>query len=134
MGKIRTIGYERKTITVKEMGESHIEGRYYLCGIKPIADLFAMVVRRYWNIENNLHWTLDVAFREDSLESKEKKAVHNLGFIRRFVVFIIKLMKAYFGRSMRRVQKTIGRKPETELSLILAVLRVFYTNDLGVSP
>lgn len=57
---------------------------------------------------------------------KEKKAVHNLGLIRRFVMFIIKLMKAYYGRSMRRVRKMIGRKPETELPLILAVLRALF--------
>ena len=128
--KLQSIGYERKTITIKETEESHIEERYYLCSIKPIAELFAIAVRRHWNIENNLHWTLDVVFREDSLGSKEKKAVHNLGLIRRFVMFIIKLMKTYYGRSMRRVRKTIGRKPETELPLILAVLRVLYTNDL----
>ena len=57
----------RKTITGKETGESHIEEWYYLCSIKPIAELFEIVVRRYWNIENNLHWTLDVVFREDSI-------------------------------------------------------------------
>jgi len=101
-----------------------------LCSIKLVAGLFAIAVRRHLNIENNLHWTLDAIFKEDSLGSKEKKAVHNLGLIRRFVMFIIKLMKAYYGRSMRRVRKTIGRKPETELPLILAVLRVLYTNDL----
>jgi len=98
--------------------------------IKPAAELFAIVVWRHCNVENNLHWTLDVVFREDSLGSKEKKAVHNLDHIRRSVMFIIKLMKAYYGRSMKRVRKTIVRKPETELLLILAVLRVLYTNDL----
>ena len=67
---------------------------------------------------------------EDSLGSKEKKAVHNMGLIRRFVMFINKLMKVYYGRSMKRVRKTIRRKPETELPLILAVLRVLYTNNL----
>lgn len=128
--KLKSIGYERKNITDKETGEARIEERYYLCSIKPIAELFAIAVRRHWNIENNLHWTLDVVFQEDSLGSKEKKAVHNLGLIRRFVMFIMKLMKAYYGRSMRRVRKTIGRRPETELPLILAVLRVLYTNDL----
>ncbi len=97
-GKSSDRGYERKTITIKGTGESHIEGRYHLCSIKPIAELFAIVVRMHWNIGNNLHWTLDVVFREDSLGSKEKKAVHNLGLIRRSVMFIIKLMKAYYGR------------------------------------
>lgn len=128
--KLTSIGYERKTITDKGTKESHTEERYYLCSMKPIAELFAIAVRRHWNIENNLHWTLDVVFKEDSLGSKEKKAVHNLGLIRRFVQFIIKLMKTYYGRSMRRVRKKIGRNPETELPLILAVLRVLYTNDL----
>jgi len=52
---------------------------------------------------NNLHWTLDVVVKEDSLDSKEKKVVHNLGLIRRFVMFIIKLMKTYHGRSKFRV-------------------------------
>lgn len=73
---------------------------------------------------------MHAVFKEDSLSSKEKKAIHNLGLIRRFVMFIIKLMKAYYGRSMRRVRKTIGRKPGTELPLIPAVLGVLYTNDL----
>ncbi|MDE6636587.1 MAG: ISAs1 family transposase, partial [Lachnospiraceae bacterium] len=128
--KLQSFGYEKKMITSKETGEAHIEERYYLCSIKPVAELFAIAVRRHWNIENNLHWTLDVVFKEDSLASKEKKAIHNLGLIRRFVLFIIKLMKAYYGRSMRRVRKTIGRRPETELPLVLAVLRVLYTNEL----
>lgn len=128
--KLQSIGYERKTITSKETGNARTEERYYLCSIRPVAELFAIAVRRHWHIENNLHWTLDVVFKEDSLGSKEKKAMHNLGLIRRFVMFIIKLMKTYYGRSMRRVRKTIGRKPETELPLILAVLRVLYTNEL----
>jgi len=128
--KLTSIGYEKKTITDKRTKESHVEERYYLCSMKPIAELFAIAVRRHWNIENNLHWTLDVVFKEDSLGSKEKKAVHNLGLIRRFVMFIIKLMKTYYGRSMRRVRKKIGRIPESEIPLILAVLRVLYANDL----
>ncbi len=46
-------------ITIKETEKPHIEERYCLCSIKPIAELFAIAVRRHWNIE--------------------KKAVHNPG-------------------------------------------------------
>lgn len=81
-------------------------------------------------LEHREQFAPDVVFKEYSLSAKEKKAIHNLGLIRRFVMFIIKLMKEYYGRSMRRVQKTIGRKTEIELPLILVVLRVLYTNDL----
>ena len=113
----------------KETGETRTEERYYLCSIKAIAELFSIVVRRHWNIENNLHWTLDVVFREDKLQSKEKKGIHNLGLIRRFVMFIIKLLKAYYGRSMKRIRHKIGRSPESEIPVILAVLKVLYDNN-----
>lgn len=95
-----------------------------------MADLFAIAIRRHWHIENGLHWILDVVFREDKLRSKEKKGIHNLGLVRRFVIFIIKLLKVYYGRSMKRIRNKIGRNLETEIPVILAVLKVLYENDM----
>lgn len=127
---LSSIGYERKTIIRKETNEAHVEERYYLCSIPPAADLFATAVRRHWHIENGLHWTLDVVFREDKLRSKEKKGIHNLGLIRRFVMFILNLLKVYYHRSMKRIRNKIGRNPETEIPVILTVLKVLYDNDM----
>jgi len=128
--KLTSIGYERKTISKKETGEESIEERYYLCSIKPIAELFAIVARRHWHIENGLHWVLDIVFKEDKLRSKEKNGIHNLGLVRRFVMFIIKLLKVYYHRSMKRIRNKIGRNLETEIPVILAVLKVLYDNDM----
>ena len=82
-----------------------------------------MVVRRHWHIENGLHWVLDLVFKEDQLRSKEKNGIHNLGLVRRFVMFII-------HRSMRRIRNKISRNLEKEVPVILAVLKVLYDNDL----
>ncbi len=128
--KLKTIGYEKKTITRKRTGDTIIEERYFLCSIEAVAELFAIVVRRHWHIENGLHWALDIVFREDRLRSKEKNGVHNLGLIRRFVLFIIKLMKTYYHRSMKRIRNKIGRNLKTELPVILSVLKVLYDNDM----
>lgn len=128
--KLKTIGYEKKTITRKRRGDTIIEERYFLCSIEPAAELFAIVVRRHWHIENGLHWALDIVFREDRLRSKEKNGIHNLGLIRRFVLFIIKLMKTYYHRSMKRIRSKIGRNLKTELPVILSVLKVLYDNDM----
>lgn len=128
--KLTSIGYERKTTADKETGETTIEERYFLCSIKPIAELFAIAVRRHWHIENGLHWTLDIVFKEDKLRSKEKNGIHNLGLIRRFVMFIIKLLKAYYHRSMKRIRDKIGRNLESEIPVVLAVLKVLYDNDM----
>ena len=86
--KLGSIGYERRTITRKGTDETIMEERYFLCSMKPIAELFAIVARRHWHIENNLHWVLHIVFREDQLRSKEKNGIHNLSLIRRFVLFI----------------------------------------------
>lgn len=128
--KLSSIGYERKTIAKKGSDEVVIEERYFLCSIKPDAELFAIIVRRHWCIENQLHWALDIVFREDRLRSKEKNGIHNLGLIRRFVLFIVKLLKAYYHRSMKRIRSKIGRNLELEIPVILAVLKVLYDNDM----
>lgn len=128
--KLKSIGYEKKTITRKRTEDTIIEERYFLCSIEPAAELFAIVVRRHWHIENGLHWALDIVFREDRLRSKEKNGIHNLGLIRRFVLFIIKLMKAYYHRSMKRIRSKIARNLKTELPVILSVLKVLYDNDI----
>ena len=128
--KLSSIGYERKTITRIGTDDTVTEERYFLCSIMPNAELFSIVARRHWNIENNLHWALDIVFREDKLRSKEKNGIHNLGLIRRFVLFIIKLLKAYYHRSMKRIRSKIGRNLESEIPVILAVLKVLYDNDM----
>ncbi|KAI4448920.1 hypothetical protein C823_003449 [Eubacterium plexicaudatum ASF492] len=64
---------------------------------------------------------------KDLLENIRQKAVHNLGLIRRFVMFIIKLMKTYYGRSMRRVRKTIGKNPKQNAFILHWQLNRLYT-------
>lgn len=73
---------------------------------------------------------VDIVFREDKLRSKEKNGIHNLGLIRRFVIFIMKLLKVYYNRSMKRIRAKIGRNLETEIPVIVTVLKVLYDNDM----
>ncbi|RWM89155.1 MAG: ISAs1 family transposase, partial [Mesorhizobium sp.] len=47
------------------------------------SDLLA-VVRRHWDIENGLHWQLDVVFREDDCRTRKDHGPENLALLRRF--------------------------------------------------
>ena len=47
-------------------------------------------IRRHWSIENNLHWSLDIAFNEDKLRLKEKNAALCMAVLRRFSLALIK--------------------------------------------
>ena len=42
-----------------------METRYYISSAMMSAEPAAAIVRGHWAIENTLHWTLDVVFRED---------------------------------------------------------------------
>jgi predicted transposase YbfD/YdcC len=42
------------------------ERRYYLTSLPGNAQAFGEAVRSHWNVENGLHWVLDLAFQEDA--------------------------------------------------------------------
>jgi len=46
-------------------GKTSVAQRFYLSSLSPEAEQFAQAVRKHWGIENQLHWSLDVTFRED---------------------------------------------------------------------
>jgi len=47
-------------------GKETRERRYFINSITADAKRFAQAVREHWNIENRLHWRLDVLFHEDA--------------------------------------------------------------------
>lgn len=71
-------------------GKTTIEERFYLSSLRYDAAALLKAIRRHWSIENNLHWSLDVAFNEDKLRLKEKNAALCMAVLRRFALAIIK--------------------------------------------
>lgn len=71
-------------------GEERYETRMYLTSLPPDARLVAHAIRSHWGIENSLHWTMDVTFREDHHRLLDRNAVQNLSAIRRLAVSILR--------------------------------------------
>ncbi len=71
-------------------GHHSLESRYYILSRVLTAEGFAEAVRGHWGIENNLHWQLDVSFREDECRVRRDQAPANLSVIRRFVLGLLK--------------------------------------------
>jgi hypothetical protein len=44
-----------------------------------------------WDIENSLHWVLDVTFDEDACRTRDLNAAHNLALLRRLANNLLKL-------------------------------------------
>jgi len=72
-------------------GEVSIQEKYYISDLKLSGEEFARVVRGHWSIENNLHWILDVHFREDWSLCNKENALKNLSTIRKICYNLTKL-------------------------------------------
>jgi len=74
----------------KLKGKSTIERRYYLSSLPLDAQRFGQAVRGHWGIENSLHWSLDVTFREDDSRARTRNAAQNVATLRRIALNLIK--------------------------------------------
>jgi len=71
-------------------GKSTLERRYYLSSLPLDAKRFGEAVRGHWGVENSLHWSLDVTFREDDSRARARNAAQNLATLRRMALNLIK--------------------------------------------
>lgn len=70
-------------------GERAVTSHYYLTSYHGTAADFGRWVRGHWDIENGLHWVLDVVFREDRSRIRAENAGANLAMIRRVAVSLL---------------------------------------------
>jgi predicted transposase YbfD/YdcC len=78
--------------TIVSTGKRSEETAYYI-GSDPTATIAAIgtAIRRHWAIENELHWILDMAFREDDARHRARNTAQNMTILRHFALNIIKL-------------------------------------------
>ena len=93
--KLTTIGCVESQRQVE--GKTTCEERYYLLSLPPDAQQFAQAVRGHWGIENQLHWILDVALREDQARSTRGYSGENLAVIRHLAVNLLTQEKSAKG-------------------------------------
>lgn len=77
--------------TIVSTGKSSTETAYYIGSGSPgpAADV-GRKIRDHWRIENELHWVLDLAFREDEARHRAKNAAANMATLRRFALGLVK--------------------------------------------
>ena len=65
------------------------QDRYYISSLETNED-FNRHIRSHWTIENQLHWVLDVVFREDEQRKRANHAAANFAIVRKIVLNLLK--------------------------------------------
>jgi predicted transposase YbfD/YdcC len=92
---LKSIGVVRSARTLR--GKTSVHTRFYLTSLpatgRGAARRLGRAIRGHWAIENNLHWILDVSFREDECRLRKDNAPENLAVLRHIGLNLIKADK-----------------------------------------
>ncbi|MCA1704743.1 MAG: ISAs1 family transposase [Actinobacteria bacterium] len=95
----------------RRIGNEHtVEDRYYLLAAPLSACAFGDAVRSHWGIENQVHYVLDVAFREDQSRIRVGYAAENFAVLRHIALNLLRQQtvkrKSIKGRRLKAAWDT----------------------------
>ena len=78
------------TTTVKNLTTKKVtkETQYFISSLELDARSAMDSIQKHWKIENNLHWQLDVSFREDFIRM-DRKAMMNLSALKKLALPVL---------------------------------------------
>jgi predicted transposase YbfD/YdcC len=96
------------------------QDRYYITSLDNDAQQALHAVRRHWSVENELHWVLDIAFREDESRVRKDNGPQNFAILRHMALNLLKQEStATCGISNKRLKAAWS---EDYLCMVLAGL------------
>jgi predicted transposase YbfD/YdcC len=66
------------------------EVRHYIASLPGDAKFLNHIIRTHWSIENQLHWILDVTFREDDSRIRQGYGPENMALLRHIALNLLK--------------------------------------------
>lgn len=121
---IKTIA---KITSVRQVGnaEPTTETRCYISSLPQDPKLLLESIRSHWQIENKLHWQLDVSFREDYTRKTDNGAV-NFSLMCKMALTLLKQSKKKVGIAAKR--KLCGWN-EQYRDEVLEIIRIPLTEE-----
>ena len=84
--------------TIEKDGQKTNQSHYFIYSCKGLTAKQIMQHKRsHWSVENNLHWVLDMAFREDESRARKDNSAENFNVLRQIALNILKSEKTFKG-------------------------------------
>lgn len=100
--------------------KSRFDTRYFIASTHLTAERAGQAVRGHWLVENALHWTLDVVFKDDQSRLRKGHGALNMAIVRHFAINLVRALSD--KRSIKLRRKKAGWDPQY-LASILGDLR-----------
>ncbi len=100
-------------------GVEAISNRYYISSFDTSAESFGAIIRGHWSIENQLHWLLDVVFREDAAKARKDYAPLNMNVLRKIAMTLLKSAHSDKKLSFRKKMLKASRNPRFLASVLI---------------
>lgn len=86
--RLRVVGMCHRERTIQ--GKTSTDVCYFIGSRRMAARHYAQALRSHWGIENNLHWQLDVSFREDQSRIENRHGAANYALLRKMALSLLK--------------------------------------------
>jgi len=112
-----------KTVVEIE-SERHVDGkitnetRYYISSHEVDAQHAATIIRGHWEVENKLHWVLDVTFREDESRIRRGHGAEVMNALRKIALNLLQ-QNSTRNASMKRKRKMAALDDQFRAELLL---------------
>jgi predicted transposase YbfD/YdcC len=105
---LKTIAKVFSERTDKKSGKQSVQTRYYISSLVAGPQVIAKAIRSHWAIENNLHWSLDVIFKEDSSLKKKGNSALNYTIIAKMALAILEReTKSKISKPQKRIKAAL---------------------------
>jgi predicted transposase YbfD/YdcC len=102
---------------VKTTGQTTLESRYFISSLQRDASFFIHAIQQHWEVENKLHWHLDVTFSEDHDRKRTKNAATNFSLVRKMALNLLSNHQRREKISLHRKQNKALMDPQYLQSL-----------------
>jgi len=93
-----------KITSIREFAnKTETQERFYISSLNTDND-FNKYIRCHWAVENNLHWVLDMTFREDEQRKRANHAAANFAIVRKIALNLLKKDKGKESLRSKRLK------------------------------
>ncbi len=104
---------------LQKTSETTRDVRYFISSLDVDPERALRIARGHWDVENPLHWTLDMVFDEDHSRARDKFSAENIAIVRHMGFNMIRMDKGTEGGISRR-KKALTWNEGKMLKAILA--------------